>query len=85
MGIRLQKSKMTVNHKRLSVILHYLVMCSGGYGVVVGSVGIVVGAVLVVLVFGNGKMNWLPLGINMVWTPGDSFKMYRYCRISGFC
>ena len=79
---------MTGSHFRLPVILHYLpitayqLLITDYYqGVVVGAMG-VTGASGDV---GNGKMNWLPLGINIVWTPGDSFKMYWYCKISGFC
>jgi len=71
---------MTGSHLGLPVILHYLLMST--YGVVVGGVGMGVGTVLV---FGSGKMNWFPLGINIVCTPGASFKMYWYCKISGFC
>src|SRR5687767_14311532 len=48
------------------------------YGVVVGST-----TVAGTVVFGNGKMNWLPLGINIVSTPGASFNMYWYCSNSG--
>ena len=81
MGMKLLKqndrqSEMTAGHCTL------LTDAKRDYGVVAGGVGSGVGMVLVV---GRGKMNWLPLGTNIVWTPGASFKMYWYCKISGFC
>jgi hypothetical protein len=50
--------------------------CTLNLNLIYGVVGVVAGVVEVSAEFGNGKMNWLPLGTKIVWTPGDSFKMY---------
>ncbi|MGZ9167090.1 MAG: hypothetical protein ACXW4U_18110, partial [Anaerolineales bacterium] len=63
---------MTSNQKGWLLVIFLSI--SRYYGVGVGSIT-VAGAV----VFGNGKINWLPLGINIVCTPGASLKMYWYC------